>query len=249
MDRQPMVRTLLQPKAGNEEWDSQEAETLTGEATRRIRQSILDGELEPNTRLNEVHLCETFSISRTPLRAALQTLAGEGLLIYAANRGFTVRAFELTEIVDSYEMRVLGEGLAARLAAERGLSDAGRQRIEESLVRGDRLVAGLSPIESQQDEYSAINDIFHGAIHRSSGTQVVADVLARCHIPRVSARNIMVLTHDEMKIRNQFHHDIFDAILCREPQKAEDLMRRHVAGVKAAMVIALSRRRTSPNKD
>jgi DNA-binding GntR family transcriptional regulator len=82
----------------------------------------------------------------------------------------------------------------------------------------------------------------HGTIHRASETQVVADVLARCQIPRVSARNIMVLSPDEMITRNQFHHDIFDAILCRESRKAEDLMQRHVAEVKKAMVVTLSHR-------
>jgi GntR family transcriptional regulator of vanillate catabolism len=37
-------------------------------------------------------------------------LAGEGLLIYTANRGFSERAFELTEIIDSFEMRVFADG-------------------------------------------------------------------------------------------------------------------------------------------
>ena len=240
-----MTDTTLEARPGADPDAGKETETLTSEATRRIRQSILDGELEPNARLNEVHLCDSLSISRTPLRAALQTLAGEGLLIYTANRGFTVRAFALTEIIDSFEMRVLGEGLAARLAAERGLSDAARERMEASLVRGDRLIARDFPVERRQDEYSAVNESFHSTIHRSSGTQVVADVLARCHIPRVSARNIMILSLDEMIVRHQFHHDIFDAILCREPGKAEDLMRRHVAGVKKAIVIALSHRRVA----
>jgi GntR family transcriptional regulator of vanillate catabolism len=193
-----------------------------------------------------VHLCDNLSISRTPLRAALQTLAGEGLLIYTANRDFTVRAFELTEIIDSFEMRILAEGLAARLAAERGLSEAARGRMEASLVRGDRLIAHDFPVERRQDEYSAMNEIFHSTIHRSSGTQVVADVLARCQIPRVLARNIMILSLSEMTARNQFHHDIFDAILCRESRKAEYLMQRHVADVKKAMVIALSQRRVAP---
>jgi DNA-binding GntR family transcriptional regulator len=56
----------------------------------------------------------------------------------------------------------------------------------------------------------------------------------------------MILSLNEMTARNQFHHDIFDAILCRESRKAEDLMQRHVADVKKAMVIALSQRRVAP---
>lgn len=233
-----LARTGLDP-------EDNESDTLTGEATRRIRQFILDGELEPNARVNEVHLCESLSISRTPLRAALQTLAGEGLLIYTANRGFTVRAFALTEIIDTYELRALIEGLAARLCAERGVSDAVRERMETALDRGDRLVLDSFPADRRQDEYSVVNEMFHGAIHRAA-TPVIADLIARCHIPNVSARNIMVLSLDEMKRRNQYHHDVFDAVLCREPQRAEALMREHVTAVKHEMALALSRRRARP---
>ncbi len=64
-----MTTITLEPRPGADPQDK-ETETLTGEATRRIRQFILDGELEPNARLNEVQLCDSLSISRTPLRAA-----------------------------------------------------------------------------------------------------------------------------------------------------------------------------------
>ncbi|MFX7849895.1 GntR family transcriptional regulator, partial [Acinetobacter baumannii] len=77
-----------------------------------------------------VHLSRTLSVSRTPLRAALQMLAGEGLLHYTPNKGFTVPEQSLSSIIDAYEMRARAEGLAARLAAERGLSEAARAALD-----------------------------------------------------------------------------------------------------------------------
>jgi DNA-binding GntR family transcriptional regulator len=61
-----MTSIILEARPGADPNDDKETETLTGEATRRIRQSVLDGELEPNARLNEVHLCDSLSISRAP---------------------------------------------------------------------------------------------------------------------------------------------------------------------------------------
>src|ERR1700733_6684029 len=61
----------------------------------RVREAILGGAGGAGERLNEVQLSKTLSVSRTPVRAALQALAGEGLLDYAPNRGFTVREFPL----------------------------------------------------------------------------------------------------------------------------------------------------------
>jgi hypothetical protein len=75
--------------------------TRAGVVIERIRQAILDGDFAPMSRLNEVRLSRHLGVSRTPVRAALQTLAGEGLLHYVANRGFIVRPILLPEIVDA----------------------------------------------------------------------------------------------------------------------------------------------------
>src|ERR1700704_4545962 len=106
----------------------------------QIREAILGGMVNAGERLNEVRLSRTLSVSRTPVRAALQALAGEGLLDYAPNRGFTVREFPLDAIVDAYEIRASLEGVAARFAAERGLSPDEKATIERSLRAGDRLL-------------------------------------------------------------------------------------------------------------
>src|SRR6202162_5751060 len=105
-----------------------------------IREAILGGAVAAGERLNEVQLSKTMAVSRTPVRAALQALAGEGLLDYAPNRGFTVREFPLDAIVDAYEIRASVEGVAARFAAERGLSPDEKATIERSLRDGDRLL-------------------------------------------------------------------------------------------------------------
>jgi GntR family transcriptional regulator of vanillate catabolism len=217
-----------------------ETATLTSEATSRIRQLVLDGELEPNARINEVQLGERLAISRTPMRAALQTLAGEGLLIYAANRGFTVRAYDLSEIIDAYEVRIFAEGLAARLAAERGVGDVERVKMQRALECGERILKyDISP-DDRQRAYGVINSAFHGAIHRAPATQLIVDVVSICRIPQVSARKILPLTFDEIKRRQEMHERIFRAILCREARQAESLMREHVADVKETMVLALN---------
>lgn len=106
----------------------------------QIREAILGGSIGAGERLNEVRLSKTLAGSRTPLRAAPQALAGEGLLDYAPNRRFTVREFPLNAIVDAYDIRASLEGVAARFAAERGLSPEENAVIQRSLLAGDRLL-------------------------------------------------------------------------------------------------------------
>src|ERR1700759_1624817 len=106
----------------------------------RLREAILGGLVGAGERLDEVQLSKTLSVSRTPVRAALQALAGEGLLDYAPNRGFTVREFPLPAIIDAYEIRAALEGVAVRFAAERGLGAPEKETIEKALAAGDKLL-------------------------------------------------------------------------------------------------------------
>ena len=89
-----------------------------------IRELILSGELPPGARISELAVVERIGVSRTPVRAALARLQEEGLLEPIASRGYAVRAFSEVEIRDAIEVRGTLEGLAARFAAERGVTAA-----------------------------------------------------------------------------------------------------------------------------
>ena len=217
-----------------------------GALVERLRQALLDGQFAPASRLNEVHLSRTLEISRTPLRAALQMLAGEGLLHYTPNKGFTVPEQSLATIVDAYEMRALAEGLAARLAAERGLSEAQRVALDGSLTAGDAALADGADPAGRRAAYASANEIFHGTIHEAAGSGLVRDVVRLCQrVPQASAHNIVAFDLDDMRQRHALHHRIYDAILGREPREAEALMRQHVLSVKLSMARAFSRRAAS----
>jgi DNA-binding GntR family transcriptional regulator len=60
---------------------------LYGEVADRVRDMIERGELASGERIPERELCETFGVSRTPLREALKVLASEGLVELLPNRG------------------------------------------------------------------------------------------------------------------------------------------------------------------
>src|ERR1700681_3503888 len=130
----------------------------------QIREAILGGAVGAGERLNEVRLSRTLNVSRTRVRPALQALAGEGLLDYEPNRGFTVREFPLDAIVDAYEIRASLEGVAARFAAERGLSPKEKAVVERSLVAGDRLLERGSLETGALTIYRDINGDFHDTL-------------------------------------------------------------------------------------
>jgi len=209
----------------------------------QIRNAILDGTVSAGERINEVRFSKLLDVSRTPVRAALQALAGEGLLDYAPNRGFIVREFPLSAIVDAYEIRSLLEGLAVRFAAERGLGDDERAVIERSLEAGDRLLSRGTFAEGDLMIYRDINSDFHDTLLGAARNRMLAEMIRICHhVPLSSSRNIVAFEHRDVRRRHDDHHRIYEAIRAREPWRAENLMREHVAGVRTSLVRSLTER-------
>ena len=208
-----------------------------------IREAILNGSVSSGERINEVRFSKTLAVSRTPVRAALQALAGEGLLDYEPNRGFTVREFPLAAIVDAYEIRASLEGVAARFAAERGVSADERAVIEQSLEAGDKLLAHGKFEAGDLTIYRDINGDFHDALLAAARNRMLAEMIRICHhVPVSSSRNIVVFEYHDVRRRHDDHHRIFEAIMQREPHRAEILMREHVSVVKTSLIKSLTSR-------
>lgn len=102
----------------------QRSVTLSQHAYDRLREGLLTGWLPAGRRLVASDLAEQLSMSRTPVRDALQRLSVSGLLLPAGGGGYVVALPNRRDLRDLFELRVLlepgaAELLAARPAAER----------------------------------------------------------------------------------------------------------------------------------
>jgi DNA-binding GntR family transcriptional regulator len=84
----------------------------------RLRQAIRRGELEPGQRLQANDLAERWAVSATPLREALQRLAGDGLVEMLPQRGARVSQLSVDDAAGIYELRLLLEPVALRQSLE-----------------------------------------------------------------------------------------------------------------------------------
>lgn len=207
--------------------------TRAQSVTDRLREAILAGHFLPNEKLQEVTLSEMLGVSRTPIRAALQGLAAEGMLEYEPNRGYNVRRLDPEELIAIFDIRGVLEGLAARFAAERGLSEEAQAVYRVALADGDRLLGKGRLVKGDVDAFREVNVRIHNTIVQAAGNRMIDDMLRTCHnVPMSSDRNILwddyrwiVRSHDD-------HHRILEAILDGEATRAEQLMREHVHTVK-----------------
>jgi DNA-binding GntR family transcriptional regulator len=93
--------------------------SLHDEVAQRLRDMVVEGQLQPGERLNERILCERLQVSRTPLREAYRVLAAEGLLQLLPNRGVVVTPLSRAELGATIEVLAALEALIGRLVAER----------------------------------------------------------------------------------------------------------------------------------
>lgn len=204
---------------------------------RRLREMVLSGAISPGARMNEVRLAEELGTSRTPVRAALGVLAGEGLLDYAARRGYRVRTPALRELDDAFQLRAVLEGLAARQVAEGGgLPPEQERAARAALEAGDRVLASKRSLDAAAiAAYRLANVRFHEALLAASGNALL-DRMVRMTLalPLAALDHIPRFTRDELRRRHDDHHRVFEAVAARDGWRAEMLMREHVLRVRDA---------------
>jgi DNA-binding GntR family transcriptional regulator len=95
------------------------APSLVEATTRRLRNEILSGTLEPGARLIEEQICQRFSISRAPLRESLRLLVQQGLVEHLPRRGARVTVWSEEDIRQLFEIRAVLERYAMTTALPR----------------------------------------------------------------------------------------------------------------------------------
>ena len=84
-----------------------------------IRNEIIEGRFAPGDRITEADIAEKAEVSRTPVREALRRLEAEGLIRFVPNQGAFVSSWGDDVVEETFELRALLEGYAARLCALR----------------------------------------------------------------------------------------------------------------------------------
>jgi GntR family transcriptional regulator of vanillate catabolism len=209
--------------------------TLSQEITDKLRFWILQGQFKPGERIEEIPIAVSMGVSRTPVRAALTTLASEGLIDHLPKRGYLVRVFELDVILAAYEVRAVLEGLACRSAAQRGLSETQSQKLRQCLAQGDSILDKGTLQPEDHLPYQQMNVDLHNTLMEASGNPWVGRFVEQAnHIPYASDRIVLWdVRHDVILRSHGDHHRIIEAIMQRDHARSDELMREHVyyAGV------------------
>jgi DNA-binding GntR family transcriptional regulator len=136
-----------------------------------LRAAILANTLTPGTRLMPQQLAEQLGVSTMPVRQALMRLEAERLAIRMSNGALLVAPLSVKEVEEIYALRVVLEGMAARLAAPR----LGQRELDTLARLVDRMEGGVA--RGKIEELVDSNREFHFFIYRAANHERMFDVL------------------------------------------------------------------------
>jgi len=193
-----------------------------------IRDQIVTLRLAPGSVIEEARLRQELGLGRTPIREALQRLAHENLVSFVPHRGTFVSDINLTDLHRLTEIRTEMEGYAARLAAERATA-ADRAQMET-------LMGELTTIdEADVHNLMRLDQRIHRLVYQATRNPFLQAMLEESF--NLSLR-IWFLGLDRgvrLKEAVEEHRQLLDAIVSRDAEKAESIMRQHVAGFEHAI--------------
>ena len=212
--------------------------SLTERAHQSIRRYILDGHLNTESRLTEDFFAQHLGISKSPVREALNTLQGEGLLRIEPRRGAFLYRFSPKEIRDLYELREELEVFAAGTAM---ITPQLVEDLQQSVARsGDYLR------ENDQARYIEEDIHFHETIVGATGNVELCRVFAnlqnklwlcRCQTYRLTSPDTP-----------ESHREISEALRDHDRVRAQEVTRRHIRFVRDALLRSVEEKQNGKKK-
>ena len=186
-----------------------------------LRQAILEGVLAPGARLRQEDLAAVFDTSRIPVREALRALEYEGLVESEPHRGFTVTSLDADEIDEVYELRILLESEAVRIAVPL-LTDADLATLG---VLYEEMVD-----EDDPDKQLASRERFYLYLYSVSGRQRLVGMIARLRQEVARSLRWQLIQHSP-----SHHEEFFDAIKAADADRAAAKLASHYRKVAALL--------------
>ncbi|MEW6547914.1 MAG: GntR family transcriptional regulator [Spirochaetota bacterium] len=188
----------------------------------KIAEKILSGEYEVGQKLIETDVMEEFSVSKSPVREALQGLMKVGLVEYRPRRGCYVKTISTQDVLNHFVVRTTVEGLAARLAYERvGTSAAAELKKFYGLMKE---AAEKKDLRSFLDSH----DQFHEFFAEKSENEILADFCKSLRIQNIRYRLQFININMDFDLHT--HDDLVAHMETKDlsPEKYGALMEEHI---------------------
>lgn len=226
-----------------------------------LGKAVVSGHYPPGTSVPpEPVLCEELGVSRTVVREAVKSLVAKGLLSTGPKVGTRVLPpqqwnwFDPDVIVwqsqagltreflrDLQELRRVVEPAAVRIAAER--------RTDEDIAAIEAAFAGMKHAVEEGGDYVLYDLRFHQGLLRASHNRMLVQMSKALSALLRTSFEISTSRKDGPKNSLPLHREVLDAVIAREPQRAELAALALIDGAREDIDQVLASRRPLPKLD
>jgi DNA-binding GntR family transcriptional regulator len=207
---------------------------LHEDATERLRDMIVQGELAPGAKLVERVLCDRLGVSRTPLREAIKRLVAEGLVTLQPNRGAIVKPLTLEAVRETFQVMGALEALAGELACR----NIGESQLAE--IRALHFEMLACHARGDLAAYFRCNQAIHGAIVAASGNATLAATYRNLNAQVRRARYMANLSRERWDAAVSEHEAILAALVARDGARLQRLLSQHLGAKMTAVLAAVA---------
>ncbi len=199
-----------------------------------LKYRILTCVMRPGERIVEKDICKEMTVSRTPLREAINRLALEGLVVLTPYRGYAVAPVTVTAFQELCEVRQIIEPDGAALASARATPE------QLAALRAEATLSYTPGDPATYEAYLRSNSRFHRALVRCTGNSLletmVTSALDRHQRPLYLGLDVGV----DAAAATSEHLQLVDALERHDAEAARQVMFDHVAHAEERIVAALS---------
>jgi DNA-binding GntR family transcriptional regulator len=200
----------------------QERKSLGEHVFESLKQAIIQGNITAGEWLVESHIAETLGISRTPVREAIHKLEREGLIERQPRGGFTVLGLNRNDIEETFGIRSVLEGYAARLAAE-------KHKKEELAPLEKKIEEFQNALERKKmDVLPVINTEFHDMLYALSKSPKLVHMINGLQDQIYRYRELILKEKKFAVTSNRDHIQLLKLIRKRDAEGAVQLVRDHI---------------------
>lgn len=206
---------------------------LSERAYERIKHDIICCLIAPGDEVSEARLCSQYKLGKAPVRAALSRLAHDGLVRAMPRRGYMVTPVTLKDIQDVFELRLLLEPQAARLAA--GRVDARRLRMLDEICR-----AGYQSGEPKSiARFLEANKAFHVEIAQTAGNARLAHAVSQLLDEMTRLLHLGLGFRNRSQEMQHEHRTLLRALVRGDGATAEKICREQIEAARDMVMKAI----------
>lgn len=190
--------------------------------TKHLREAIVAGHFAEDEPIRQDDIAKLFNVSKIPVREALKRLEAEGLVMFQRNKGAVVTRISEPELAQMFEVRILLEDKALRLAIP-NMSEA-------TFTRAERICDEFIG-ETNIGRWAELNWELHACLYEPAQRPFLVGLIRSIHDKLERYLRLQMSLSEGKDRADHEHREIIAACRARDVERAVTLLDEHIIGV------------------